>query len=88
MLSSNHELSQVGQSTIYRKYYFIYPSDIITYRTKKTLTSTMNATVSYLAVRGNDLRFNITLKTCVTFNCSDERLALRDIVIDDDDSPQ
>ena len=46
----------------------------------------MDAIVSYIAVAGNDLRFNISLKPCTTLNCSDERITLRgpdNTVIDD-----
>jgi hypothetical protein len=31
----------------------------------------MNVTVSYVAIRGNNLGFNITLKVCTTLKCVD-----------------
>lgn len=30
----------------------------------------MNVTVSYVAVRGNNLGFNVSLKVCTTLNCT------------------
>ena len=45
----------------------------------------MNVTVSYIAIRGFDMRFNISLKRCYTFNCSDERITLADMFDDGDD---
>lgn len=33
----------------------------------------MNVTVSYVAVRGNNLGFNVSLKVCTTLNCTVEK---------------
>ena len=33
----------------------------------------MNVTVSYVAVRGTDLGFNVSLKVCTTLNCTAEK---------------
>lgn len=40
----------------------------------------MNASVSYISVAANQMRFNISLKECSTFNCSEERITLRGYV--------
>lgn len=55
-----------------RKVYFIKPEQEIQYRVKKNINSTMNATVSYVSVRGSSMTFNISLKECETLKCEKE----------------
>ena len=68
VVNSNNSLPDFDFPT---KVYFVYPSEEISYTTKKKLSSKMDATVSYIAIRGVDMKFNISLKPCYTFNCSD-----------------
>lgn len=56
-----------------KKVYFIKPSNIVRVNTKKNNYVDVNATVSYIAVRGVNLGFNLSLKSCTTLTCQEER---------------
>lgn len=45
--------------------------------TKKNNYVDVNATVSYVAVRGVNLGFNLSLKSCTTLTCEEERALYR-----------
>lgn len=64
---------KVGSTFVPMKVYFIQPKNNATITQKKDITITTEATVSYVAVRGNNLGFNITLKKCATAQCTDEK---------------
>lgn len=57
-------------SGIPRKVYFITPEHQVDYKVKKNLEEQMNVTVSFVAVRGYNLGFNVSLKVCTTLKCT------------------
>lgn len=53
-----------------KKIYFIRPENNVSLTKKVNLTQLTTVDTSYLAFRGNDLKFNLSLKICETTNCS------------------
>ena len=56
-----------------KKVYFIEPENVVSANVKKNNFVDWNASVSYVAVRGVGLGFNISLKNCTTLTCEEER---------------
>ena len=52
-----------------KKVYFIEPENVIQVNVKKNMFIDFNASISYVAIRGVGLGFNISLRDCTTLTC-------------------
>lgn len=52
-----------------KKVYFIEPENVIQVNVKKNIFIDFNASISYVAIRGVELGFNISLRNCTTLTC-------------------
>ena len=81
MESQAPDLNKLSADLYNKKVLFIKPVHEISYNPKKNMPADMNASVSYVAVRGTNLGFNISLKKCSKPDCSEERAKYQNLSV-------